>query len=87
MAGSFFYFYPKLSFLSYAIACTIEILWQRALRNKHEKFNFVRQINKLPLARIFYPIFMSFLFHMRSFYPWQTPTLIQKVMNFVTCRQ
>lgn len=86
LAGSFFYFYPKLSFLSYAIACTIEILWQRALRNKHEKFNFVRQMNKLPLARISYPIFMSFLFHMRSFYPWQTPSLIQKVMNFVTCR-
>lgn len=85
LAGGFFYFYPQLPFLAYGIACTIEILWQRLRRRR--KFIIIRKLDELPLARIFYPILMGFLFHMRSFYPWQTPTLIHKVMKFVKCRQ
>lgn len=69
------------------MACTIELLWQRIQRNKRQKFTILRQINAFPLARIFYPIFMGFLFQMRTFYPWQSPSLIYKVINFVTCRQ
>lgn len=86
VAGGFFYFYPQSSFLAYAIACTIEIVWQR-MQNSKRPHQFIRKINELPLARIFYPIIMGYLFHMRSFYPWQTPTLLHKVMSFVTCRQ
>lgn len=69
------------------MACTIEILWQRIQRSKRRKLTILRRMNELPLARIFYPIFMGFLFHMRTFYPWQSPTLIYKIVNFVTCRQ
>lgn len=87
LAGGFFYFYPQLPFLAYCIACTIEISWQRIRRYKRQKFAIIQKIDALPLAKISYPILMGFLFHMRSFYPWQTPTLLQKVMNFVTCRQ
>lgn len=113
LAGGFFYFYPELPFLSYGIACTIEIVWQRLRRNRSRKLAFVRKIDELPLARIFYPIMYAFLamsffiiitnsnmsvfsrvsnrmgilFHMRSFYPWQVPTLLFKVMSFVTCKQ
>lgn len=85
LAGGFFYFHPKLPFLTYAIACTIEIVWQRLRKNR--KFVIIRKINELPLARIFYPILTACLFHVRSFYPWQTPTLLHKAMNLVTCRQ
>ncbi|XP_031619737.1 transmembrane protein 135-like [Contarinia nasturtii] len=83
-AGVFFYFYPQMPFLTYAIACTIEIMWQRL--RKRRKFVIIRKINELPLARISYAILVPVLFHMRSFYPWQTPVLIHKVMNLVTCR-
>lgn len=69
------------------MAFTIEILWQRILRNKQRKFEFMLKINKLPLARICFPLLMGFLFHMRSFYPWQSPNLLHKVVNLVTCRQ
>lgn len=87
LAGSLFYIYPKLPFLSYGIACAIEIVWKRLRRHKRRRFTIIRKLDKLPLARIFYPILMGFLFHIRSFFPWQTPTLIQKVMSFVTCKQ
>lgn len=87
LAGGFFYFYPQLSFLSYGLACTIEIVWQRFRKHKHRRFAIIRRIDQLPLARIFYPILMGYLFHMRSFYPWQVPTLLHKVMAFVTCKQ
>lgn len=69
------------------MACTIELMWQRIQQNQYRRFDILRQINELPLARIGYPIFMGFLFHMRTFYPYQSPSLIYKIVNFVTARQ
>lgn len=83
-SGIFFLAYPDLPFLSHAIACSIEIIWQRYQKCERSKNSIFRQIHKLPLSKIFYPIFMGFLFHMRTFYPWQTPTVVMKVMNLVS---
>lgn len=84
MAGIFFYAYPELPFLSHAIACCIEIIWQRLQKCKRSETIFLQKIHQLPLSQIFYTIFAGFLFHMRTFNPWQTPSVVKKVVNLVS---
>lgn len=85
LSGIFFYAYPNIPIFAHALACTIEILWQRYHQSSNApKFTILQQINEMPIAKLFYILGCGYLFHVRTFYPWQTPSILMKVMSLVT---
>lgn len=85
LSAIFFYAYPNVPIFAHALACTAEILWQRFQQSSEApKYPILQQIDKLPLAKWFYVLACGYLFHVRTFYPWQTPSILMKVMCLVT---
>lgn len=85
LSAIFFYAYPNIPIFAHALACTIEILWQRYHQSSNApKFTVLQQLNEMPIAKLFYVLACGYLFHVRTFYPWQTPSILMKVMSLVT---
>lgn len=87
LSGSAFYFSPDASIFGHASACVIETLWARYCASDLPKPELVELFNRLPIARLFYAFGVGYLFHVRAFYPYLAPSLLKKIMQYVTNHQ
>lgn len=85
-AGIAFYLYPDPQLLAHATATAVQLTWDNYIQQNSdsERPTVINVMNRLELARLFYPLAFAYLLHVRVFYPWLAPSVLQNLMHLTT---
>lgn len=85
VSGVFFFAYPNVQLFAHAMSCVAQISWQRLLDKKPNEIHpILTQINQLPIAKLVYTFGFAYLSHVRTFFPWDAPSFLKRVITLVT---
>lgn len=86
VSGISFYLCPSTQLLAHAIATAVELTWTNYIRcsRSEDRPRPVNWLNRMPIARIFYPLAFAYLTQVRIFYPWLAPSVLRNLMNRTT---